>query len=42
MLESYYRFREYYREIQEIICCEFLIELDTKSIGNILFAALII
>lgn len=42
MLESYYRFTEYYREIQEIICCEFLIELDTKSVSNILFAALII
>lgn len=42
MLESYYRFTEYYIEIQEIICCEFLIELGTKSFGNILFAGLII
>lgn len=42
MLESYYRGTEYYVEILEIIYCEFLVELDTKSIGKILFAALII
>jgi len=36
-----YKFADYYREIQEIICCEFLIVLDATSIGNILFAALI-